>query len=450
MLFNLNLQHLSPREALAAPTDQHAIYTQSMVILIASFISIVGTVWIGASFAVFPQLRTFRHQLILGLAVSDFAMAFNFLLSSSHNVSGRLIGAPEQAKFCSFNGFMTQLFVVQTDYWVLTIAICTYLILADHRRSSVWIQGHLILLWAFPWLLSSVLALIGLLVLGYGDIGAWCWFTSDAVRLYVNFVQRWAIVAVMMLLYARLYYLLFRAHRHWRSFGESDSTGGATGDATGGTGSGVGSGHYARALSGQHRRLKKLARLMLLYPVAYAIIWTLPTCIRIYQTITGQSAPWQIQTIDKACIVLQGFIDAIIYGWTESSFASWRNLLFPRQKLDGEDHVDGPDQLEPAQTTIQLQDRHQRNSQTLRNKRRDNEIPPVSSSSSMEPLDMSNVQLGMAGGGGITKTVKVEITSSNTADADSHKGSEAETVDGEDGIFLALQRPEKPYFPGGP
>ncbi|KAK4170520.1 hypothetical protein QBC43DRAFT_250142 [Cladorrhinum sp. PSN259] len=431
MLFNLNLQHLSPREALAAPTDQHAIYTQSVVILIVSLISIIGTAWIGASFAVFPQLRTFRHQLIMGLAVSDFAMAFNFLLSSSHNVSGRLIGAPEQAKFCSFNGFMTQLFVIQTDYWVLTIAICTYLILADHKRSSVWIQGHLLILWALPWVLSSLLALIGLLVLGYGDIGAWCWFTSDAVRLYVNFVQRWAIVVVMMLLYARLYYLLFRAHRHWRSFGDSESTG----DATGGTGSG--NGYYARALSGQHRRLKKLARLMLLYPVAYAIIWTLPTSIRVYQTVTGHSAPWQLQTIDKACIVLQGFVDAVIYGWTESSFASWRNLLFPRQKLVVEDGHN-----KPAATTIQLKDRH-RNSQIR--KRRDNEIPPVSSSS-MEPLDMSN-QIGLSGG--ITKTIKVEVTSSTNTDGDSHRESDVEGIE-EVNDFLALQKPEKPYFPGGP
>lgn len=70
---------------------------------------------------------------------------------------------------------------------------------------------------------------------------------------------------------------------------------------------------------------------MLLYPLAYAIVWSLPTCIRIYQTITGNPAPWQLQTIDKACIVLQGFVDAMIYGATESSMSNWRSLLFPRK-----------------------------------------------------------------------------------------------------------------------
>jgi hypothetical protein len=68
---------------------------------------------------------------------------------------------------------------------------------------------------------------------------------------------------------------------------------------------------------------------MLLYPLAYAVIWSLPTGIRIYQSASGQPAPWQLQTVDKACIVLQGLVDAVIYGATESSLSSWRNLFFP-------------------------------------------------------------------------------------------------------------------------
>jgi G protein-coupled glucose receptor regulating Gpa2 C-term len=75
---------------------------------------------------------------------------------------------------------------------------------------------------------------------------------------------------------------------------------------------------------------QQLARLMLLYPLAYAVIWSLPTAIRIYQTISGSPAPWQLQTADKACVVVQGLVDAIIYGATESSLSSWRKLFFPR------------------------------------------------------------------------------------------------------------------------
>jgi hypothetical protein len=118
--------------------------------------------------------------------MSDCVMAINFLMSSSMNVSGRWIGAPEQAGFCTFNGFMTQVFVIQTDYWVFIIAVYTYFVLTDLKRCSNWIQSHPWLPWVLPWLLSCVWASVGLAVTGYGDIGAWCWFTSDEVRLLVS------------------------------------------------------------------------------------------------------------------------------------------------------------------------------------------------------------------------------------------------------------------------
>ena len=110
-----------------------------------------------------------------GLAISDLVMALNFLSSSAMNIGGRYIGADEQAHFCSFNGWMTQVFVIQTDYWVLTIAICTYFILADHKRASSWVQDHCWFLFTLPWFLSILWASIGLGVTGYGNIGACEW-----------------------------------------------------------------------------------------------------------------------------------------------------------------------------------------------------------------------------------------------------------------------------------
>ncbi|KAK4102532.1 hypothetical protein N658DRAFT_340609 [Parathielavia hyrcaniae] len=319
---------IAPRAALAAPTEPMVIHAQSAVILIVSILSVLGGAWMVASFFVFSNLRSFRHQLILGLAMSDSIMAVNFLLSSSLNVAGRWIGAPEQAGFCSFNGYMTQVFVIQTDYWVFVIAVYTYFVLTDQKRCSNWIQTHPIVPWVLPWILSVTWASIGLGITGYGDIGAWCWFTSDEVRLFVNFVPRWVIICIMFLMYARLYFLLFKAHRRLVSLDDSSSRN------LSGSGSRQldGSGSGGRAVAARHtRKLKRLARLMLLYPLAYALLWSLPTSIRIYQSASGRPAPWQLQTVDKACIVLQGFVDAIIYGATESSLSSWRSLLFPNR-----------------------------------------------------------------------------------------------------------------------
>lgn len=54
-------------------------------------------------------------DLARGLAISDFWMAINFLSSASINISGSNIGSPREKNFCSFNGFMIQVFVVQSQ-----------------------------------------------------------------------------------------------------------------------------------------------------------------------------------------------------------------------------------------------------------------------------------------------------------------------------------------------
>ncbi|KXH36305.1 hypothetical protein CSAL01_02675 [Colletotrichum salicis] len=271
---------------------------------------------------IFPNLRSFRHRLIIGLAISDFLMAFNFLCSTAMNLSGRLIKDPQQASFCSLNGFMAQVFVIQTDYWVLTIGVCTFFILTGQRKRASWVQNHEVVIWGLPWVSSVVWASIGLGAAGYKSIGAWCWFKSDKVRLLANFVPRWIIIFIMFALYAYLALVLYRAHNRLSSMQESPGhieSGYSTQD-----GSRAASTH--EGLEGRSMvsipRLKRIARLLLLYPLAYAVIWSLPTAIRIYQATTNKSAPFALQNIDQACIVVQGLVDAVIYGMNETSVAS--------------------------------------------------------------------------------------------------------------------------------
>ncbi|KAL7758485.1 hypothetical protein ACKLNR_010912 [Fusarium oxysporum f. sp. zingiberi] len=321
------------REALAAPADRSEMVLQSIVILVVSILSILGAGWIIVSFFVFKSLRSFRHQLILGLAASDFLMALNFLSSTAMNINGKEIGAPEHQAFCSFNGFMTQVFVIQTDYWVLTIAMCTYVILAGYKSLSSWVQDQRIFLSCLPWVLSLLWAGIGLKLAGYGDIGAWCWFTSDEVRLLANFVPRWVIIITILSMYARLYFILRKSHKSFISLGNSNSTSEPSRERTI-TRSNHDVWRYHESDAAGRRRLQRIARLMIMYPVVYMLVWTLPTAIRIYQTIKHTPAPFALQTIDKACIVSQGLVDAIIYGVNESSLSRWRELIFPSSDKD--------------------------------------------------------------------------------------------------------------------
>ncbi|KAH6891516.1 hypothetical protein B0T10DRAFT_402115 [Thelonectria olida] len=377
--------NISPRGALAAPTDETEIHLQSAIVMTASICSLLGAGWIILSFVCFKTLRSFRHQLILGLAISDFLMAVNFLSSTAMNVSGRYIGAPEQQAFCTFNGFVTQLFVIQTDYWVLIIAACTYFILAGHSRLSSWAEVHPRALFCLPWALTLLWAGIGLKVAGYGDIGAWCWFTSDRVRLFVNFVPRWIIILAILAMYLRLCFILHLAHKSLMSFGHSSSNPPGTRDVHGTEHSD----HQLRDLSyageynagpGRHppeingKRLKKIAQLMLMYPLAYMLIWTLPTTVRIYQTTKGVRAPFALQTIDKCCIVLQGTIDAIIYGMNEACLSRWRELF-----------SSGSSSFTTGVSVVQPGDTHHRNRHSTRSSHLQNTVA-VNPTSSLESI----------------------------------------------------------------
>jgi hypothetical protein len=111
------------------------------------------------------------------------------------------------------------------DYWVFTIAVYTYLILANYKHQSNWVQDHNLIIWVIPWFLSTLWASIGLAVVGYGNNGAWCWFVSDTIRLFVNFIPRWLIIIIILGLYTRLYFIVYNAHSHFMSFDED--TGGS-------------------------------------------------------------------------------------------------------------------------------------------------------------------------------------------------------------------------------
>ncbi|KAL2795419.1 G protein-coupled glucose receptor regulating Gpa2-domain-containing protein [Aspergillus keveii] len=326
---------LPSQSTLSAPNSLDAERKLCTAVLAVATLSVLGGGWILLSVMVVPSLRTFRHQLILGLGLSDFLMALNVMLSTSMNLSGRHIWAEEQRAFCSFNGFMNQMFVIQTDYWILIIAVCTYLILMDHTATASWIQEYRIVLWCLPWILSILWATLGLVLVGYGNIGAWCWFTSDRIRLLVNFTPRWAIIVIILALYTRLCIFLYRSHKSISSDYETSASALPTelqqwqildGQA------GIPGGCEAHSVYPSVTPLKNISRRMMIYPTVYALIWVIPTAVRIYHGTTGRQAPVALSIIDNACIISHGLADAIIYGanervrngWLEKMHCRWR------------------------------------------------------------------------------------------------------------------------------
>lgn len=52
---------------------------------------------------------------------------------------------------------------------------------------------------------------------------AGCWFTSDRVRLLVNFIPRWLIIVTIIVLYVKLYFIIHNAHSRFISI-DDDTT----------------------------------------------------------------------------------------------------------------------------------------------------------------------------------------------------------------------------------
>jgi len=348
---------MSFKEALSFPSspDQNTILNG--VVLAVSLLSALGSGWMILSFALFAALRKCRHHLILGLAISDFCTAINFISSASLNLHGPSIG--KVPGFCGFNGFMIQNFVVQTDYWVLTIAVCTYFIIADHQAPSSWMQDHRRVVWAAVWTFPLIWAILGITLAGYGDTGAWCWFTGDRARLLVNFIPRWVIVITICGLYIRLYLVIRKSRSRFTTLDEdtlrtdqSASSGGKKSSKSSRGSSTIlpltssnvstnvsstetagqsqsqlsGSTTYTR-LSNTNPALRKISYQMMTYPIIYMLVWIIPSAVRIYSTATGKRVPFGVGTLDKACIVVQGFADAMIYGFNESTYSVWKKAF---------------------------------------------------------------------------------------------------------------------------
>lgn len=72
-----------------------------------------------------------------------------------------------------------------------------------------------------PWFFSILWAGVGLAAVGYGDIGAWCWFVSDPLRLFVNFIPRWLIIITILALYTRLFIIIHKTHNHFMPFDDA-------------------------------------------------------------------------------------------------------------------------------------------------------------------------------------------------------------------------------------
>ncbi|KAF3929586.1 hypothetical protein ABW19_dt0208051 [Dactylella cylindrospora] len=326
----------------------------AVVVLIGSILSIVGSLYMISCFIFIKSLRTFRHQLILGLAICDLALALNFFAPSLSQITGNTATSPSNDTICSINGFITQLFFSQIDLWQITIAVTTLLLLSGPSGILKWAREHVHFVWLFPWAVSLVTALFGYGFWRYADNGSFCWLPTVHIRLYFNYLPRWLVILTCLAIYIIIFRIIRRARKIARLQRAYQSARGASSETEMGEGykenmkgssqSSLDSSrpHAAGApgtaaseapglmqispqdieIEEQQKQIRRVAIQLISYPLAYAVLWTIPTVIMIYEVASGRKLNVHVEAMAKLLLVFNGFVDAHVYGKSKHSSPS--------------------------------------------------------------------------------------------------------------------------------
>jgi G protein-coupled receptor GPR1 len=149
--------------------------------------------------------RSFRHDLIMLLIVSDFIKSAWFVIFPIVDYTHGPIAS--ESAFCQLSGFSLAVGVESSDVAVLLIALHSALYIIRPRAGLYpyrWIALAVYIM--FP-LLSTSLAFIDGNGKGYENIGYYCYLSNDGgwTRLSLSWIPRYISFVVILLMYVFIY-----------------------------------------------------------------------------------------------------------------------------------------------------------------------------------------------------------------------------------------------------
>ncbi|KAK6506002.1 hypothetical protein TWF506_010928 [Arthrobotrys conoides] len=305
-------------------------------------------------------------------------------------MTGRGASSPSNGAFCSANGFLTQLFFAQIDVWQVTIALITLLMLSGPSMVLKWIRENVWAVWLFPWLVSLIAAFFAFGFWDYANVGGFCWLGSRNIRLYFNYIPRWIVIFGCLVTYIAVYRLILHARRRaniqktYRGRGSdrthpqpattmvpvantesekvnpdeisSGNSSSSLDTSRAGSSTGFSATIHDPAVAGQiqtaaekaeeeaeqQKQVRKIAIQMISYPLAYAVLWAIPTIVMIIQVARGgEGVSIHVEGLAKMLLVFNGFVDAHVYGFNERTAMGWRQRIRPASQEDDEEAASG-------------------------------------------------------------------------------------------------------------
>ncbi|KAF8267937.1 hypothetical protein EI94DRAFT_1579359 [Lactarius quietus] len=245
-------------------------------------------------------VRTHVVYYFVSLLLCDILQAIGSIMNSAWINNQAVL----YVSLCTAQGVIKQMADVGIALWTLVIATRTFLVLflrVPHRRYTKWIT--LIANWSLFGAIVTAGPAIATVEHGpfYGISGDWCWISSNygSLRITLDYM----VIFISALLAFIMYLLVF-----WKSRGivraQTTST------------------TVASAAQDRNEKYEhKLARQMLLYPIAYTLL-ILPIASCRFSEWTGHDVPFAVTIFSDFIYLLSGLVHVIL-------FASTRRLLPP-------------------------------------------------------------------------------------------------------------------------
>ncbi|KAN0135446.1 hypothetical protein V8E53_006725 [Lactarius tabidus] len=291
--------------------QSHAV----IALVVASCISLIAVVGLLSAIAISafntrmvkdPNMfvRTHVVYYFLCLLLSDVLQAIGSIMNSAW-ISNRAV---LYVSLCTAQGVIKQMADVGIALWSLVIAIRTFLILflrVTPKRYAMWIT--LVANWSLFGAIVTAGPAIATNERGpfYGISGDWCWISSNygSLRITLDYMVMFISALLAFILYL-LVFLKLRGVVRAQAFSTSVA---------------------AAAKERDEKYEHKLARQMLLYPIAYTILILPIACCR-FSEWTGHSVPFAATIFSDFIYLLSGLVHVILFTCT-------RRILPPRSMI---------------------------------------------------------------------------------------------------------------------
>ncbi|KAG8810424.1 hypothetical protein FRC17_002941 [Serendipita sp. 399] len=248
-------------------------------------------------------------------------------------------GMVTEDTLCIVQAVLKQMGHVGTALWLLVIAIHTFFFLFYQAHPPRWVLvANLFCVWA----LTVLIILIGpvflhLLKKGppfYGNTGMWCWIKKEypVERYTLHYGWQFLSALVSLILYPLLFFRLrgnIQVEGWYFYFQRRPNLTGPTTSSISATSAtrlrlGTPSGYVAPMVDPQ---VQKIARNMMLYPLAYIVVLAPQTIVR-FMTFSGHDTiPPGVSLFTATLLMLNGLIDVILFVLTRPSVTTGRTIL---------------------------------------------------------------------------------------------------------------------------